>query len=299
MPADRRRHARTADPPHAAGMDTSIAADPRRAASFSAADPARARTLTPAQVEAYNRRGVLAPLPVFTAAEAQRHRAATDALLAAFRAQGRDSYAINGFHDRCASIWDLATAPRILDLVEDLIGPDIVCWGSHFFCKMPGDGKAVGWHQDATYWPLTPTRTVTAWVAIDDSDLGNGGMQVVPGSHMHGALPVRSSRPEEGNVLWETTAGWERFGAPEPVVLQAGEISLHSDLLLHGSEPNRSARRRCGLTLRYAATGVRSWAGWNGHAIRCRGEDPEGHWRHHPRPDGDRPFGAPIMFGSN
>jgi non-heme Fe2+,alpha-ketoglutarate-dependent halogenase len=278
---------------------TSIASDARRQAGFIPADPALARTLRPDQVETFNRDGIIGPFSVQTPEEALRNRDAFDAMLAAFRAQGKDSYAINGFHDRCATIWDMATNPRILDLVEDLIGPDIVVWGTHFFCKMPGDGKAVAWHQDATYWPLTPTRTVTAWIAIDDADLGNGAMRVIPGSHRHGALPVRPSRPEDHNVLWEQADGWERFGAPTSFVWRAGQCTLHSDLLLHGSEPNRSGRRRCGLTVRYAAAEVRSWAGWNASAILCRGEDRDGHWAHHPRPDGDRPFGAPVLFGSN
>ncbi len=281
------------------GSMTSIAADARRQAGFIPADPVLARTLRPAQVELYNHDGIIGPFTVHSPHEALRNRAAFDAMLAAFRAEGKDTYAINGFHDRCATIWDMATNPRILDLVQDLIGPDIVVWGTHFFCKMPGDGKAVAWHQDATYWPLTPTRTVTAWIAIDDADLGNGAMQVIPGSHRHGALPVRPSRPEDHNVLGEQADGWERFGTPASFAWRAGQCTLHSDLLLHGSEPNRSDRRRCGLTVRYAASEVRSWAGWNGNAIICRGEDREAHWQHRPRPDGDRPFGAPVMFGSN
>ncbi len=280
-------------------MSISIATDQRRQAGFFPADPALARTLPPAQVETFNRVGILGPFAVHTPEEAGRNRVAFDRMLASFRASGHDSYAINGYHDRCATIWDMATNPRLLDLVQDLIGPDIVAWGTHFFCKMPGDGKAVAWHQDATYWPLTPTRTVTAWVAIDDADLGNGGMQVIPGSHSHGPLPVRPSTPEDHNVLHEQTDGWECFGKPSCTALRAGECTLHSDLLLHGSEPNRSDRRRCGLTIRFAAAEVRSWAGWNGNAIRCRGEDRDDYWKDVPRPDGDHPFGAPVMFGSN
>ena len=278
---------------------TSIATDSRRQARFIPADPARSRTLLPSQVEDFNRDGIIGPFTVYTPEEVRRNRAAFDAMLAAFRAEGKDSYAINGFHDRCATIWDMSVNPSLLDLVQDLIGPDIVAWGTHFFCKMPGDGKAVSWHQDATYWPLTPTRTVTAWIAIDDADLGNGAMQVIPGSHTHGALPVRPSRPEDRNVLDEQADGWERYGTPHCIALRAGQCTLHSDLLLHGSQPNRSSRRRCGLTIRYAAAEVRSWAGWNGNSIHCRGEDHEAHWTHRPRPDGDRPFGAPVMYGSN
>ena len=78
----------------------------------------------------------------------------------AFR-DGRDSYAINGYHMRCRGLWDIVTEPRILDYVEDIVGPNIIAWGTHFFCKMPHDGKTVAWHQDSSYWPLTPTKALT------------------------------------------------------------------------------------------------------------------------------------------
>ncbi len=281
------------------GMTTSIAIDQRRQVSFVPADPGAARTLSAEQVRTFNQNGILGPCPIFTPAEADGIRGRFDRLLAAFQASGKDSYAINGYHDRCRTIYDIASDRRLVDRVVDLIGPDVVVWATHFFCKMPGDGKRVGWHQDATYWPLTPTRTVTAWLAIDDADLGNGGMQVIPGSHRAGALPVRPSDPADGNVLWEEVPGWERLGAPVCIALRAGECTLHNDLLVHGSEPNRSARRRCGLTIRYAATAVRSWKDWNRNAILVSGRDPDGYWQHRPRPEDDRPFGEPVMIGSN
>ena len=97
------------------------------------------------------------------------------------------------------------------------------------------------------------------------------------------------SKPEENNVLWLTTEGYERFGAPEHLCLKAGDISIHSDLLLHGSEPNRSQRRRCGLAIRYATSDVRITSEWKASSIHCRGADPGPSWPHHPRPDGDKP----------
>jgi len=148
----------------------------------------------------------------------------------------------------------------------------------------------VRWHQDAPYWPLTPSRTVTVWLAIDDADVANGAMQVVPGSHRYGELPTRPSHEEEETVLWRTVDGIERLGQPHSITLRAGECSIHSDLLLHGSGRNRSERRRCGLTLRYHPPTVRSIkAAKRDHAsgIVCRGRDPSGYWQHVPRPAGD------------
>jgi ectoine hydroxylase-related dioxygenase (phytanoyl-CoA dioxygenase family) len=163
----------------------------------------------------------------------------------------------------------------------------VVGWGSHFFCKMPGDGKAVAWHQDASYWPLSPSHAVTIWLAIDDADLDNACMRFLAGSHRHGHLTYRPSDPAEHNVLNQTIDNPEQYGRAVDIELKAGEVSVHSDLLLHGSEANRSGRRRCGLTLRYCAATVRAGLGWNAKGVLVSGSDPSGHWANPPRPAGD------------
>jgi len=266
---------------------------------FSAASAGPTRRLTIEQRNHYNQCGYIARLPIFTPTQAAQNRQSFDHLLAQFRAAGHDSYAINGFHSRCETIYDIATNPLILDCVQDLLGDNIVAWGTHFFCKMPGDGKTVSWHQDAPYWPLSPTRTVTAWVAIDDANEANAAMRVIPGSHLHGALPTRPSRPEENNVLWTSLDQVERIATPVSMNLQAGEMSLHSDLLVHGSLANPGPQRRCGLTIRYATVDVRSSKGWNVNAILCRGRDPENYWKHHQRPIGNTPFSDHRTIGAN
>ena len=92
----------------------------------------------------------------------------------------------------------------VVAIVADLIGPSVVAWGSHFFCKMPRDGKAVSWHQDASYWPLTPSKAVTVWLAIDDADRGNACMRFLPGTHTLGHLTYKLSETDEANVLNQT-----------------------------------------------------------------------------------------------
>jgi ectoine hydroxylase-related dioxygenase (phytanoyl-CoA dioxygenase family) len=161
--------------------------------------------------------------------------------------------------------------------VRDLLGEDVVGWGAHFFCKMPGDGKAVAWHQDASYSPLSPSRAVTVWLAIDDACVDNACMRFLAGSHHHGHLTYRASDPAEHNVLNQTIDNAEQYGAAVDVELKAGEVSIHSDLLLHGSEANRSSRRRCGLTLRYCAAMVRAGLGWNAKGVLVSGSDLVGH----------------------
>ena len=119
------------------------------------------KTLSLAQIEEYNTRGCIHPFRIYSKNEAERNRAYLDYLLAELKVQdeGKDSYAINGYHLRCEGIYDIAVDPRILDIVEDIVGPNIVCWGTHYFVKIPHDPKAVLWHQDASYWPLTVTST--------------------------------------------------------------------------------------------------------------------------------------------
>jgi non-heme Fe2+,alpha-ketoglutarate-dependent halogenase len=257
------------------------------------------RRLSPEQVATYHRDGLIQPLEAFTPAEAAANRVAFDRLMADFRAHGRDSYAINGYHSSCASIARIACDPRILDAVEDLIGPDFVAWGTHYFCKMPGDGRIVDWHQDAPYWPLAPTGTVTAWVAIDDADVGNASMRYILGSHRLGEVSRRPSLPEERNVLGEAIDRAEELGRVGHHRLRAGQFALHADMLVHGSVANTSARRRCGLTIRYAPVSVRSSKGWNTNSFLVRGRDPAGYWADKPRPVGDSVEGRPIVMGAN
>jgi non-haem Fe2+, alpha-ketoglutarate-dependent halogenase len=176
------------------------------------------------------------------------------------------------------------TSPRIVACIRDLLGENVIAWGSHYFCKLPRDAKRVSWHQDASYWPLTPSKTATVWLAIDDADRQNGCMRFIPGTHQYGHLTYRLSESDEQNVLDQSVENPERFGDPIDVELEAGEISIHSDLLLHGSEANQSDRRRCGLTLRYCAADVRAGLDWNQKGVIVSGADPSGHWANPARP---------------
>lgn len=243
------------------------------------------RTLTADQVAAFNRDGYLKGIRIFSEEEMAGIRGYFDDLLARTLAAGGDSYSISTAHLRYGRVYDLLTHPRIVACVTDLLGENAIGWGSHFFCKMPGDGKRVSWHQDASYWPLTPSKAVTAWLAIDDADVGNACMRYIPGSHVLGHLTYTLSENDEANVLNQTVAGVEKLGEPVAVELKAGEISIHSDLLLHGSEANQSTRRRCGLTLRYCPADVRAGLGWNAKGVTVSGRDESGHWGNAARPE--------------
>lgn len=245
------------------------------------------RVLSPDDVEQYNREGYVTGITIFDDQEMVEHRRYFDELLKRVIAAGGNSYSISTAHLSYGRVWDILTNQKIVDCVADLLGDDVVGWGAHYFCKMPRDGKSVAWHQDCSYWPLTPTKAVTVWLAIDDADRDNACMQFLPRSHKEGLIGWRPSSGDEGNVLNQTVEDVERFGQPVDVILKAGQVSIHSDLLLHGSQANHSDRRRCGLTLRYTTADARAHLDWNQKGVIVRGADPSGHWANAPRPEED------------
>lgn len=284
---------------------TDFAFDPARDRSdlaFRPADPEAARALTASQVERFNRDGFLAPLPVFDEAATADLRAYFDELIEGVvaAADRRNSYSINAYHLVCAGLYDLVLTPGILDYVQDIIGPDIIAWGTQVFCKLPGDPKEIPLHQDAIYWPMTPSKSVTVWLALDDVDATNAAMEFVPGSHRLGPLPYTEFALDGTRVLKRGITDPERFAERYVDALPAGALSLHNDLLLHGSPANSSDRRRAGLTIRYAAAEVRVLPGyeaWAKPAIHCRGTVAD-HWPHRRRPEGEHPEAMSTWTGT-
>ncbi len=258
------------------------------------------KRLSPAEIDHYNRLGYVAAFDAYSPAEIAAIRSYFDKLLEEMGPDG--AFGINCYQARLSGLWDIATDPRILDYVEDIIGPNIICWATAVLSKPANSPKIVPWHQDASFWGLRPARTVTVWLAIDDADEENSAMQWIPGSHDKGHLPLEDSGDDA--VFHIQTANADELGKPVSDVLRAGQFSLHADMIVHGSPANHSARRRCGLTLRYCPPEVRivdpEWAR-GVEAIICRGEDPSGHWRHHDRPDNDdiTATGSPHVIGNN
>lgn len=246
----------------------------------------------------YNAEGFVQPFDVFSLAEIAKVRAYLDRLMTDLRPDG--AYGVNCYQARLAGLWDIATDARILDHVQDIIGPHILCWASAILSKKPRDPKAVPWHQDASFWALSPARTVTVWLAIDDADEENSAMRFISGTHNQGAMDVHATGSEA--VFHKETANAEALGTPFTNKLRAGQMSLHADMLVHGSKANVSDRRRCGLTLRYCPPNVRiidqAWA--NGvEAVLCRGN--AGDWATHSRPDNDdiTKTQSPHVVGNN
>ena len=182
---------------------------------------------------------------------------------------------------------DLARHPAILDAVEDLIGPDILCWSSTFFIKEARSPSFVSWHQDATYWGLSTDEVVTAWVAFADAPVESGAMKFWPGSHLRNQLEHRDTF-DDNNLLsrGQEIAVDVPEGAGVDVPLKAGEMSLHHVLLAHGSGPNTTDDRRIGFALRYIPPHVRQLK-VRDSATLVRGRDPFGNFDPEPAPKAD------------
>lgn len=155
---------------------------------------------------------------------------------------------------------------RLLDLAQamapDFLGSgDIALFSSHYFKKEPKTGMKVLWHQDGSYWPLRPMNVLTLWLAVDESNAANGALQVIPGTHAQELADLQEDRSVK-NVLGSATHkdediaahGWG--GRVTTLELAPGDVSIHHPNIVHGSEPNTSNTRRCGLTIRYISTGT-------------------------------------------
>jgi ectoine hydroxylase-related dioxygenase (phytanoyl-CoA dioxygenase family) len=221
-------------------------------------------TTTMSRTSEWTERGFLPVVEVLTPDEAVACRAAFDALEREIPPEAAEVRILDRHLD-VEFIWRLVTHPRVLDAVEAVLGPDILLLASNFFCKYPADERGerfVAWHQDVTYWGLEPPRAITAWIAIDDADVENGCMSVIPGSHRAGLLEHGKS-DRAGNLLSINQEVPEALVDETRAVsmpLRAGQMSLHDGMLLHGSHPNRSTRRRCGLAARFTTPDVRQVA---------------------------------------
>jgi len=157
-------------------------------------------------------------------------------------------------HFRDPKLFEWLLADEVLDIVESLIGPDIALWSSHFICKPPGRGKRVPWHEDSAYWGtvLDPMEVVTVWLAIDPAMPANGCMRVIPRTH-HNGYSQYAPVPDAKKEVFSNEIKPGQFDEKTAVdcTLEPNECSLHHAKLIHGSNPNTSAIRRCGYTMRY------------------------------------------------
>jgi non-haem Fe2+, alpha-ketoglutarate-dependent halogenase len=231
--------------------------------------------------ERFERDGFLFPIRIFSEAEAGRYRT----LYADFEAQGNIKDDSPGLKIHCVFRWayEIATHPAVLDVVEELIGPNILIFGSRPWNKHPSDVRYVAWHQDNSYYGLDPHDEVAIWVALTPSTVENGCVKFVPGSHRWGD----QVHEIVGNPLNRLTRGQEITtideGQARDAILQPGEASFHHERTVHGSKGNASSTRRLGFQVNYIPSHVRSTIGRR-TALLVRGIDEYRHWDADPVP---------------
>ena len=187
--------------------------------------------------------------------------------------------------------------PRMLDVVEEILGPDILCWSSDFFVKKARDPGFVSFHQDTTYAGLEPfDGIVNCWLALTPSRKENGCLRVLPGSHRLGQLDHETTRSDSNMLFYGQTA---RIEIDErdvvDMALEPGQMSLHHMAVVHGSQPNRSDTPRMGVVLRYIRPDVQQIKGRDS-ATLARGADRYGHFDLEPRPKADWSDAAICAF---
>ncbi len=208
--------------------------------------------LTSDQIDEYQENGFVVP----------DYRLSEETLGAIRRDHDRLLSAHPEFRDNCSALLthdmaflNYARDPDILDMVEQLIGPDIALWNMSFFAKPARNGKKTPYHQDGEYWPIRPLATCTVWIAVDDATVENGCMRFIPSSHKDRRL-MAHDRKNDPNYTLQQELRPDEYDDDDAVdlVLEAGRISLHDVYLAHGSEVNTSAKPRRGMTLRLMPT---------------------------------------------
>ncbi len=244
------------------------------------------KILTQSQIEQFWREGCVYPVRVMPEADALEIRRRLEAFESA---SGEPLKGALRHKSHLLFTWlaDLVRNDKIVDAIEDLYGPNLLCWTTNFFIKEANNPAFVSWHQDSTYWGLDRPDVVTAWVAFTPANKGNGAMDYIPGSHTKDQFPHRDTFAKN-NLL---TRGQEvavevEESQARTVDLRPGEISLHHVRLVHGSAPNPTADRRIGFAIRYVPTSVKQVAGEDS-ATLVRGVDTHHNFQHEPRPPRD------------
>ena len=239
------------------------------------------KALTPEQVASFHYNGFLYPIPALSPEEIATYLAGVERLETELGSPVADADIKWRSHAYAHSPWfnDLIRHPRILDAVEDVIGPDILVWTSTFFIKEAQSKTFAAWHQDGAFFGLEPNEQVCAWVALTDASREAGCMEMLSGKGAprmlhHEAKGIRNSINRAGQTIVEP---FDKR-SPTAMALKAGEFSLHHELAVHRSAPNHAAHRRVGIGLNYLPPHVRVNSPVRLKAMLVRGEDRYGNF---------------------
>jgi hypothetical protein len=237
--------------------------------------------LTKEQVEKFNQDGFIFPMDALSGKEADECRACVEHFEKETGHHAQDALTLKA-HLPYKKFSDLIQNDRILDAVEDLIGPNIFCWGSSMFVKDPGRGKFVSWHADTYYYGVSPANSLTLWIAFTPSNETTGCIKCIPGTHL--IQTEFDNTPTPDNILsrGQTT---KEVKEDEAVLmpLEPGQFSIHHECTVHSSDPNLSEGRRMGMSIHYCSTQCRQMKYLGADkpaAALVRGVDDFGYWEH-------------------
>ncbi len=236
------------------------------------------------QTDSYWRDGFLSPVDLMDADETAKWRRSLETIERDY-SQADLPRTVNTYKRADAQCvmpfaYEIATKPELLDIIEDILGPDILIYGAEFFIKEAQSPHIVSMHQDLTYWGLGATdNLVTAWIALSPATKQSGCMQFVAGSHNNAILPHKDTFAEH-NLLsrgQEIQADVSDSDITD-IILRPGQLSLHHGRMIHGSGPNRSDDRRIGFVIRYVSPDVMQEVAAEDYAMLVRGADKKRHF---------------------
>jgi ectoine hydroxylase-related dioxygenase (phytanoyl-CoA dioxygenase family) len=244
------------------------------------------KVFTEKQIKQYEADGWVSPVDLLTAEQAHECRSQLEAW-ERLRGGSLPAHERSGGHILFPWIDELMRAERILDAVEDLIGPNILCWNSVFWIKEAQSPSYVGWHQDLQYWGLSNSDVVSIWIALSNAGEDAGCMNVIPGSHKeimeHAETYAKNNLLSRGQELEIDISQRKTV----PMALKAGQVSFHNVRTAHGSGPNKTNDRRIGLSLHYMPPHTeQTLSEWDSASL-VRGTDQYRHFEHCPQPSAD------------
>ena len=243
------------------------------------------KALTDPQVQQFKDDGFLFPYDVYTPQEAAGLWQKFNALEEELGEEPQNRFRIKAqlpFPWLC----DVVSNEKLLDALEDLIGPNILCWGASFFTKKAKDPRFISWHTDSFVYGFEPAETVTAWLGFNDSKIESGCLRYIPGSHRQKS--VHEIKPDPNNLAG---LGQHVLNVPEEKAvfaeLNAGQAVFHHESVVHSSGPNEANHPRIGFSIHYVAPHVKETRFEGATAMLLRGEDKYGYWGADPLPKHD------------
>ena len=241
------------------------------------------KALTPAQIQAYERDGFLFPINIYSHDEAAELSRKVEEMEERIGGELQAKFRIKA-HLPFPWLVDIVRNEKLLDAVEDIIGPDILCWGASFFSKKARDHRFISWHNDTYFYSYEPQETLSAWVSFNPATLESGCIKYIPGTHKE-LDPRHEFHPGPDNLVTDgrTIIGVDKARAV-PAILEPGQVVFHHERVVHGSGPNNADHPRVGFVIHYVAPHVRETKFEGATAMLCRGKDNSGHWLPDPEP---------------